>query len=152
MGTPEYFHNSGLFRVSDPKTKVKAGDALYFLADKVCHRAPPFPQVELEQPKSRKGGRQSSSYPPSDDEDGHYHFIHGLDGKRRVLFWFSWDAAVSSQQGSPNEPDLDFQLNPWTLHHLLHIGNNYENDLVICFFISFLSFFSLMCISFSVTL
>jgi hypothetical protein len=133
LATPEYFQNSGCFRVSNPRTKVKAGDALYFLADKVCHRAPPPHHV----PKKGMNKCQSSSSPLQ--EDGLSQFLHGEDGKRRVLFWFSWDDAVSANQQSLNQPDLDFQLNPWTLHHLLFQGGKYADDQVL-FFLSFFFF------------
>jgi hypothetical protein len=81
--------------------------------------------------------KKSQSSPSPLQEDGHSQFLHGNDGKRRVLFWFSWDDAVSTNQQSPNQPDLDFQLNPWTLHHLLFKGGKYADDQVIFFFPSF---------------
>lgn len=116
---------------------MKAGHALYFLADKVCHRAPP-PQLQgvgVQQPNRRRQGRQSSSQLL--EEDGLSNYVHGLDGKRRVLFWFSWDDAVARDQQSTNEPELDFQLNPWTLHHLIFKGDSYADDQVLgSFFIS----------------
>ena len=45
--------------------------------------------------------------------------------KRRLLFWFSWDSTVLPAK---LKPDIDFQLNPWTLYSLVH--PNFDVDLV----------------------
>ena len=77
---PDYFEESGMFKISPPQLAVSPGDIVYFLADQVCHRAPP----------------------PS------------VGGTRRVVFWFSWEATGEEC----SVPDVDFQLNPWTLYQL----------------------------------
>ena len=63
--------------------------------------------------------------------------------ERRVVFWFSWDGSIPSFMETL--PEVDFQLNPWTLHHLLHGTNHasqreYEHSLVSCLFFLFIYF------------
>ena len=109
-----------MFRISHPEITVAAGDALFFPADKVCHRAPP---LHLESLPAVKGSRKGGGVTPS--------------GERLLVFWFSWEASVD------NVPDVDFQLNPWTLHHLTHDGeSSYLHNKVS--FLSFSSSFFLM--------
>jgi len=45
--------------------------------------------------------------------------------KRRLLFRSSWDSKVLPAK---LKPDIDFQLNPWTLYSLVH--PNFDVDLV----------------------
>jgi hypothetical protein len=153
LASPDYFQKSGLFRISDSRTKVKAGDSLYFYADQVCHRAPPpnLQEVQHQQhqqhqpPTRRKGGGQSSSSSSSSSShpsEGFEDHLSELVGKRKVLFWFSWDEALADSKQSINQPDLDFQLNPWTLHGLLFKGKNYEDDQVHLYFLWLLFFHS----------
>lgn len=104
LAGPQYFESSGLFKVSDCTHRVNAGDALYFLADSVCHRAPPPNSIKKD---------------------------------RRLVFWFSWDAVDLPD----SEPDVDFQLNSWTLHHLLSRNIKYEDSLVCFFFLLFVFLF-----------
>lgn len=111
MASPSYFEASSLFRISPPAIPVEAGDAVFFPADRVCHRAPPLQLTKK------------------------------AAAERMLVFWFSWDG---SQE---NQPDVDFQLNPWTLHHLVHSGDsNYlQNKVSFLFFLFsfFLCFFFL---------
>lgn len=69
----------------------------------------------------------------------------GSDGERRILFWFSWDTAAATAQHvhEYNQPDIDFQLNPWTLHNLLSHGKKekYEDDEVSVHLFYLLFFF-----------
>ena len=48
---------------------------------------------------------------------------------RRILFWFSWD---SKNIPKSIVPDVDFQLNPWTLFALTH--PDFEDTLVSALF------------------
>ena len=77
---------------------VEEGDAIWFPADKVCHRGVP----------SNFQGSSSASAQ-----------------QRRLLFWFSWE---KDSLPSTLEPDINFQLNPWTVHSL--VCNDFERNLV----------------------
>ena len=99
---PDYFEESGMFKISPPQLAVSPGDIVYFLADQVCHRAPP----------------------PS------------VGGTRRVVFWFSWEDTGEEC----SVPDVDFQLNPWTLYQLIHSPNDFQNHYVSTFFLFLLIF------------
>jgi len=118
-----------LFRVSSPNIAVNAGDAVYFPADKVCHRAPPLHHHDL-----LSGGKRRRSQGAGVDVPD-----------RLLLFWFSWDEEAAAVASAVNIPDVDFQLNPWTLHHLLHASEyNYLHSKVFSFlfflFSDFLTF------------
>ena len=115
LSSPEYLDSSKMFRISPLDLSVAAGDVVLFPADKVCHRAP-------------KGMGSTATTSPAE---------------RRVLFWFSWDGSIPSFMETL--PEGDFQLNPWTLHHLLHGTNHasqreYEHSLVSCLFFLFIYF------------
>ncbi|MFO0450191.1 MAG: hypothetical protein ACK52I_16275 [Pseudomonadota bacterium] len=92
--------------------------------------------------KKKKGSSSSTDHLPP--------FVTGSDGERRILFWFSWDAAAATAQHvhEYNQPDIDFQLNPWTLHNLLSHGKKekYEDDevSVFIFIYIFILFFLLV--------
>lgn len=92
--------------------RVAGGDGVYFLADSVCHRAPPPSPLTTSSSTTKRGAQQQQQLK-----------------ERRLLFWFSWDA-VHHRHGE-STPDVDFQLNPWTLHHLLYKSSiKYENSVV----------------------
>jgi hypothetical protein len=61
--------------------------------------------------------------------------IGGEIQPRRVLFWFSWDANKLSRQFIP---DVNFQLNPWTIYSIVY--PNFEETLVRVPFLSLFGF------------
>jgi len=74
------------------------GDGIWFAGDTVCHRGMP----------SSVGSSSSSSSSRSETPTFH---------DRRLLFWYSWE-----EKKLPHNliPDIDFQLNPWTVFGMVH--------------------------------
>lgn len=78
------------------------GDVVWFPSNFTCHRGLP------------------STETISSSSSGHNAQLK----RRRLIFWFSWSEKVL--QG--HVPEVDFQLNPWTLYSLLH--EKLESDTV----------------------
>ena len=117
------------------------GDAVFFLAHLVCHRGMPTTVLDSPSSPSSPSSSSSSSFPspsasnptrpPSPLRKGK------ISDERRVLFWFSWDKEVLQEK----VPDVDFQLNPWTLYSLINPPPiEYDVVRVFLFIFSFLSF------------
>jgi hypothetical protein len=113
LASPEYLETSGLFKFTGTTEQMGAGDAIWFPGDSVCHRGVPSQQQQQQDatPSSSSSSRSGGS---SRNRQ-----------KRRLLFWFSWDSTVLPAK---LKPDIDFQLNPWTLYSLVH--PNFDVDLV----------------------
>ena len=97
---------------------MTAGDGVWFLGDTACHRGKP--SLVVENTSTTRTSYQKETF---------------LD--RKLLFWYSWEKAALP---SHLKPDIDFQLNPWTIYSV--VNPDFSNDLVSSF-LFFLHFFFL---------
>lgn len=131
IAPPEYFAESGLFPQYIPGQPEKewktmsAGEAVWFPADSVCHRGVPSKALAIMEAAeaSKTRGKRSTTAAA----------VTRSPPTRKLLFWFSWDKDFLP---STLVPDLDFQLNPWTVYSMTH--SNFTKSLVSIFnFVSF---------------
>lgn len=135
LAPPEYLQESGMFSYYAPPSspvlgyenqlmKMNAGEAIWFPADSVCHRGVPSKTVAyLEAEASKASGKKRASTANATMKN---------PPPRKLLFWFSWEKDLLP----PNHtPDIDFQMNPWTVYSVV---NENLNSLV---YISYFNFF-----------